>query len=167
MNMLKVSKEYTKFDVITTLIKRQKYKCAAPFCSADLREGCHVDHIFPKSRGGQDTLSNYQLLCPACNSAKHTKSMEEWVEYLKMKGTVPLTEEETRVLNAFMRGVRPTIPYIRQPKKRKKSAVRQAELDNERFGVRDSRKKASKLAPSQGRNLRILQKLNVYRQNSN
>jgi diadenosine tetraphosphate (Ap4A) HIT family hydrolase len=29
-----------------------------------------VDHIFPKSLGGKDDLSNYQALCYSCNAAK-------------------------------------------------------------------------------------------------
>ena len=30
----------------------------------------HVDHIFPRSRGGQNTESNLQLLCIHCNESK-------------------------------------------------------------------------------------------------
>ena len=29
-----------------------------------------VDHIFPRSRGGQNDLTNLQLLCICCNSSK-------------------------------------------------------------------------------------------------
>lgn len=33
----------------------------------------HVDHIKPHSKGGKTSLSNAQLLCPACNLKKGTK----------------------------------------------------------------------------------------------
>jgi 5-methylcytosine-specific restriction endonuclease McrA len=33
----------------------------------------HADHIIPRSRGGQDTLANYQTLCHLCNLGKSNK----------------------------------------------------------------------------------------------
>ena len=33
-------------------------------------EGSHVDHIIPRRLGGDDSLSNLQLLCAACNLSK-------------------------------------------------------------------------------------------------
>ena len=36
-----------------------------------------IDHIKPKSKGGQDTDKNLQLLCGPCNYQKGTKSMTE------------------------------------------------------------------------------------------
>ena len=30
----------------------------------------HIDHIFPRSRGGQNDPSNLQLLCYSCNLSK-------------------------------------------------------------------------------------------------
>jgi hypothetical protein len=38
----------------------------------------HVDHIVPKSKGGQDRLSNYQPLCRSCNLSKG----DEFANYL-------------------------------------------------------------------------------------
>ena len=37
-----------------------------------------VDHIVPQRDGGTDHISNLQLLCGACNSAKGTRSMTEF-----------------------------------------------------------------------------------------
>ena len=36
-----------------------------------------IDHILPKSKGGQDTDKNYQLLCGHCNRIKSNKTMAE------------------------------------------------------------------------------------------
>ncbi|MBF2754682.1 MAG: HNH endonuclease [Gammaproteobacteria bacterium AqS3] len=43
----------------------------------DKRAYWHVDHIVPKKRGGQDQMSNYQLLCMGCNNRKSSMP-DEW-----------------------------------------------------------------------------------------
>ena len=51
-------------------------------CGEYQRKGnLEVDHIYPKSKGGTDHLSNLQLLCGNCNSIKGNRSME----YLTLK----------------------------------------------------------------------------------
>ena len=37
-----------------------------------------VDHILPRSRGGNDHPDNLQLLCSGCNRSKGAKTMAEW-----------------------------------------------------------------------------------------
>ena len=51
------------------VLSRAKFKCELCGISAD-EKNIEVDHIFPKSLGGKDDLSNYQALCYSCNSAK-------------------------------------------------------------------------------------------------
>jgi len=51
------------------VFSRAKFRCELCGVSAE-DKGLEVDHIFPKSRGGKDDLSNYQALCYSCNSAK-------------------------------------------------------------------------------------------------
>lgn len=47
-------------------------------CKIELeKSGKHIDHIVPISRGGKNTKSNCQLLCPTCNLKKGNKLMEE------------------------------------------------------------------------------------------
>ena len=36
-----------------------------------------MDHIFPRSKGGQDWVDNFQLLCGSCNKIKSNKTQEE------------------------------------------------------------------------------------------
>lgn len=42
-----------------------------PFCAAcGTTKDLTADHILPKSRGGLNALSNYEVLCRSCNSSK-------------------------------------------------------------------------------------------------
>ncbi len=45
-------------------------------CGMDHYENLEIDHILPRSKGGQDTYSNYQLLCGNCNRLKGNRPME-------------------------------------------------------------------------------------------
>ena len=47
-----------------------------------------IDHIYPRSRGGADTVDNLQLLCHACNSAKGTGTQEELKAKLRERGVI-------------------------------------------------------------------------------
>ena len=51
------------------VLSRAKFKCELCGISAD-DKNIEVDHIFPKSLGGKDDLSNYQALCYSCNASK-------------------------------------------------------------------------------------------------
>ncbi len=51
------------------VLSRAKFKCELCGIAAD-EKNIEVDHIFPKSLGGKDDLSNFQALCYSCNAAK-------------------------------------------------------------------------------------------------
>ena len=55
-------------------MERDDFKCTA--CGVSAKEGAilHVDHIIPRSKGGRDTMDNYQTLCRQCNIGKSNKS---------------------------------------------------------------------------------------------
>jgi hypothetical protein len=52
------------------VFQRDQWKCVS--CGRNSHSGAilHVDHIIPRSRGGPDTLDNYQTLCDVCNIGK-------------------------------------------------------------------------------------------------
>lgn len=45
-------------------------------CGMSHYENLEIDHVVPKSKGGQDTYSNYQLLCGNCNRTKGDRPMD-------------------------------------------------------------------------------------------
>ena len=48
------------------------------YCSVEIENGFHVDHMTPLSRGGRNDVSNICLACAPCNMRKHTKTAEEF-----------------------------------------------------------------------------------------
>jgi diadenosine tetraphosphate (Ap4A) HIT family hydrolase/5-methylcytosine-specific restriction endonuclease McrA len=51
------------------VLSRAKFRCELCGIPAD-EKNLEVDHIFPKSLGGKDDLTNYQALCYSCNANK-------------------------------------------------------------------------------------------------
>lgn len=49
------------------------------YCDASLTEAnSTIDHVLPLSRGGLNRLDNMVLACHTCNSAKGSRTLEEW-----------------------------------------------------------------------------------------
>ena len=65
-------KHYSNFK--NELYGRQEGKCGGCRVLFPFRN-MTVDHIIPKSKGGQDNEDNLQLLCGACNSMKGNRDM--------------------------------------------------------------------------------------------
>ena len=59
------------------VLERAKTRCESCGISNDVK-ALEVDHIYPKSLGGKDELSNYQALCYSCNSMKKNKSKTDF-----------------------------------------------------------------------------------------
>ena len=62
--------------IVAMLMRVQCGDC--PYCGVDLMDGYHVDHIYPRVKGGTDDVANLQLLCPTCNMAKGGKTESEY-----------------------------------------------------------------------------------------
>jgi 5-methylcytosine-specific restriction endonuclease McrA len=54
------------------ILERDNYKCQ--YCN---KKANTVDHIFPRSRGGSEALSNLVAACKGCNFKKTNKTLEE------------------------------------------------------------------------------------------
>ena len=57
--------------ILKELMPRYNFRCA--HCGTAEQAKLTIDHIVPVSKGGQDLLSNLQILCKSCNSKKGTK----------------------------------------------------------------------------------------------
>lgn len=55
------------------VFKRDNWKCCACGRGSQQNVILHVDHIVPRSKGGADTLDNYQTLCSECNAGKSNR----------------------------------------------------------------------------------------------
>lgn len=57
------------------VLARDKYTCQT--CGAKAPDvKLHIDHKFPKSKGGSDDISNLWVLCEACNIGKSDKILD-------------------------------------------------------------------------------------------
>lgn len=55
------------------VFQRDRWKCVACGRSSHDDVILHVDHILPRSRGGTDSLDNFQTLCDRCNIGKSNR----------------------------------------------------------------------------------------------
>jgi 5-methylcytosine-specific restriction endonuclease McrA len=61
------------------LLENQRYKCA--MTGWDLTpETATIDHVIALSKGGKNTMDNVQIVHSLVNQAKHTMSMQQFVE---------------------------------------------------------------------------------------
>lgn len=66
---------YTKAD-IERIMALQKCKCAN--CGCSIKDMYHIDHRIPVSKGGDNSPTNIDLLCPSCNARKAAKLPHEF-----------------------------------------------------------------------------------------
>jgi ATP adenylyltransferase len=62
------------------VLSRAKFRCELCGISAD-EKNLEIDHIFPKSLGGKDDITNYQALCYSCNAAKRNTDDTDFRQY--------------------------------------------------------------------------------------
>ena len=64
---------------ILTLLRRQNFKCALTGQTLT-PQTAHLDHIVPLARGGTDAIENLQILHRDVNLAKHTLTVNEFIQ---------------------------------------------------------------------------------------
>jgi 5-methylcytosine-specific restriction endonuclease McrA len=64
----------------TLILKRDNHTCQ--YCEYSGPK-LTLDHVMPKSRGGQDTWQNLVTSCLECNNCKDNRTPEEWAVALK------------------------------------------------------------------------------------
>ena len=62
--------------VLARLRMLQGDRCG--YCEQGLDGGGHVDHINPLAKAGTNAIENLALACFACNTEKHSKSLDEY-----------------------------------------------------------------------------------------
>lgn len=50
------------------------------YCDSD--QDLTLDHMTPRSRGGDNSIKNLQVLCRSCNCSKGAKTHEEYIAYM-------------------------------------------------------------------------------------
>ena len=69
----------------TTIVELQKMyyeqKGGCALCGDPLHfdKTSHIDHIIPKSLGGEDKIDNYQIVCARCNYAKRDMLTNDFI----------------------------------------------------------------------------------------
>ena len=85
------------------LYKRDGYECA--YCGQ--KKNLTIDHIIPKSRGGQNTWDNLVTCCSSCNRFKSNRTPEEAKMVLRVKPYEPnifsniVTDSVENIWNEF------------------------------------------------------------------
>lgn len=69
-NKAKAGGSFTKQEILNMMCVQQS-KCN--ICNCDISKKYHIDHIRPISKGGNNFITNIQLLCPPCNLKKGDK----------------------------------------------------------------------------------------------
>jgi 5-methylcytosine-specific restriction endonuclease McrA len=67
------------------------------WCGKSLEDGYHIDHFYPISRGGDNSIENLVVSCPHCNLSKGAKDP---LEFAKVVGK-DLAKEES-LLNYYL-----------------------------------------------------------------
>lgn len=78
-NRARLAADLTR-ENIPASIRREVFARDGKCCNycGDTDGPFHLDHIFPWSRGGQNTLENLTVACASCNLRKSDMTPEEW-----------------------------------------------------------------------------------------
>lgn len=77
-NYVSTPRKTNAFNTATlrTILVRDGFRCRYCECKIGMKSGTK-DHVFPRSRGGPDTLTNIVAACKSCNNRKADRTPEE------------------------------------------------------------------------------------------
>lgn len=76
-------------QALDNMLVNQNYKCVYCWCDISLLTNTHLDHIFPISKWGSNTINNVQWTCSTCNLRKWAKTEEEFLKILLGSSAAP------------------------------------------------------------------------------
>lgn len=60
-------------------------KIVCPYCLKTVKfKDTNIEHVLPKSRGGQDVADNKIRVCKKCNSEKGALTVDEYIEWKRL-----------------------------------------------------------------------------------
>ena len=66
---------------IAKMIKKQLLESDnCPYCTREIGQNPHADHIYPVSHGGLSTVANMIIICADCNQKKGDLTLREFIE---------------------------------------------------------------------------------------
>lgn len=69
------------------------------YCGKHLEGRFHIDHVYPRLRGGTNEFENLVPTCVSCDVRKGNMLVEEFLAILREEERKRLTEEEVRRAN--------------------------------------------------------------------
>ena len=63
--------------MLLRLYEIQNHNC--PYCSNNMKDDIHIDHIIPLSKSGSNEVHNLILCCSSCNLRKNAKELDVWL----------------------------------------------------------------------------------------
>ena len=77
------------------------YKCDK--CGKSYRKGdMDIDHILPRSLGGDNSRANLQCICKHCNRSKGANTLETYTELVKRKEEL---KQQNKADKAFLKNI--------------------------------------------------------------
>lgn len=77
----KAARNSNETRTLATSVKRKLNKQDhCPYCSEELDDNAHVDHIYPVSKGGKSTIRNMVYVCAACNLNKMDMTLQLFIK---------------------------------------------------------------------------------------
>lgn len=86
-----------RIKTLSRLVEKHGRKCF--YCGTKFSsfKEVELEHIVPKSRGGENKIANYAIACLICNDAKNNRSLDDFLRWLhKPKVTLPYLKDRAK-----------------------------------------------------------------------